>query len=51
MVVVGVTPHQGRRESRLQGEGQQVTGHPETEGYAKCRTQKPFWESSVSTTA
>jgi hypothetical protein len=27
VVVVGVTPHQGRRESRLQGEGGQVIGY------------------------
>lgn len=26
VVVVGVTPHQGGRESRSQGEGAQVTG-------------------------
>ena len=28
VVVVGVTPHQGGRESRLQGQGGQVIGHP-----------------------
>ena len=28
VVVAGVTPGQGVRESRLQGEGGQVTGHP-----------------------
>src|ERR1700674_2971751 len=33
-VVVGVTTHQGRRESRLQGKGGQVTGYPTTERYA-----------------
>ena len=33
-VVVGVTTHQGRRESRLQGKGAQVTGYPTTERYA-----------------
>jgi hypothetical protein len=27
VVVVGVTPHQGVRESRKQGEGGQVIGH------------------------
>ena len=27
ILVAGVTPRQGRRESRLQGEGEQVTGH------------------------
>lgn len=26
IVVVGVTPHQGKRESRLQGEVEQVIG-------------------------
>jgi len=26
IVIVGVTPHQGERESRLQGEVEQVTG-------------------------
>ena len=34
VVVVGVTTHQGRRESRLQGKGAQVTGYPTTERYA-----------------
>jgi hypothetical protein len=34
IVVVGVTTHQGGRESRLQGEGAQVTGHLSTERYA-----------------
>src|ERR1700674_2207423 len=33
-VVVGVTTHQGGRESRLQGEGAQVTGYPTTVRYA-----------------
>lgn len=28
VVVVGVTPHQGGRESRLQGEGRQVLSSP-----------------------
>jgi hypothetical protein len=28
VVVVGVTPHQGGRESRPQGEGGQVIGYP-----------------------
>ena len=34
VVVVGVTTHQGGRESRLQGEGAQVTGYPTTVRYA-----------------
>jgi len=33
-VVVGVTTHQGGRESRLQGEGFQLIGTPTTERYA-----------------
>ena len=32
--VVGVAPHRGVRESRNQGEGEQVIGHIETERYA-----------------
>jgi hypothetical protein len=36
-VVVGVTPHQGVRESRKQGEGEQVTGCRQVERYAKCK--------------
>jgi hypothetical protein len=34
IVVVRVTPHQGGRESRPQGEGAQVTGHPRAGRYA-----------------
>ena len=34
VVVAGVTPGQGGRESRLQGEGGQVTGHREIVRYA-----------------
>jgi len=34
VVVVRVTPHQGGRESRLQGEGAQVTGDPKAWRYA-----------------
>ena len=34
IVVVRVTPHQGGRESRPQGEGAQVTGYSRTERYA-----------------
>ena len=31
VVVVRVTPHQGGREGRPQGEGHQVAGYPDTE--------------------
>jgi hypothetical protein len=34
VVVVGVTPHQGGRESRPQGQGGQVIGHPKARRYA-----------------
>jgi hypothetical protein len=34
VVVVGVTTHQGGRESRPQGEGVQVTGYSRTRRYA-----------------
>ncbi len=34
VVVAGVTPGQGGRESRLQGEGGQVIGHSGTGRYA-----------------
>ena len=34
IVVVGVAPHQGGRESRPQGEGAQVAGCPRAERYA-----------------
>jgi hypothetical protein len=34
IVVVRFTPHQGGRESRPQGQGAQVTGHPMTGRYA-----------------
>jgi len=34
IVVVRVTPHQGGRESRPQGEGAQVTGYLRTGRYA-----------------
>ena len=34
VVVVGVAHHRGVRESRNQGEGEQVIGHIETERYA-----------------
>lgn len=42
VVVVGVTPDQGERESRSHGEGGQVTGYPRTARYAKCRTPRRF---------
>jgi hypothetical protein len=34
VVVVGVTPHQGVRESRKQGKGSQMIGHFKTGRYA-----------------
>jgi hypothetical protein len=34
VVVVGVTPDQGGRESRPQGQGGQMTGHSNTGRYA-----------------
>jgi hypothetical protein len=34
VIVAGVTPGQGGREGRPQGEGGQVTGHPRTGRYA-----------------
>jgi hypothetical protein len=34
VVVVGVAPHQGGRESRLQGDGAQVAGYPRAGRYA-----------------
>jgi hypothetical protein len=34
VVAAGVAPGQGGRESRPQGEGGQVNGHPETGRYA-----------------
>ena len=34
VVVVGVTPHQGVRESRKQGKGSQMIGHFNTRRYA-----------------
>jgi hypothetical protein len=42
VVVVGVTTHQGGRESRPQGQGAQVTGYPKTGRYAKCRAPKRY---------
>ena len=39
-VLVGVTSHQGARESRAQGDVAQVTGWPGAVRYAKCGTPK-----------
>jgi hypothetical protein len=39
VVVAGVTPGQGGRESRLQGEGGQVNGHHQVGRYAQCRAR------------
>ena len=38
IVLVGVTPHQGARESRVQGEVAQVAGEPGAVRYARCGT-------------
>ena len=48
VVVVGVAPHQGVRESRTQGEGEQVTGRRQIRRSAKCKTPKRYWVSSVN---
>jgi hypothetical protein len=40
---VGVTPHQGARESRAQGEVAQVVGCPKPVRYARCGTPKQAW--------
>ena len=42
-VLVGVTPHQGARESRAQGEVAQVVGCPGAVRYARCETPKQDW--------
>ena len=42
-VLVGVTPHQGARESRAQGEVAQVVGCPGAVRYARCGTPKQDW--------
>ena len=44
-VVDGVTTVQGARESRVQGEGGQVTRHTQQGRHARCVTPKPFWAS------
>src|SRR5713101_9468527 len=46
IVLVGVTAHQGARESRAQGEVAQVAGCPGTVRYARCGTPKQDWASS-----
>jgi hypothetical protein len=38
IVLVGVTPHQGARESRAQREVAQVAGEPGAVRYARCGT-------------
>ncbi len=43
IVLVGVTPHQGARESRAQGEVAQVVGCPGAVRYARCGTPKQDW--------
>src|SRR5713101_9514595 len=48
VVVVRVTPHQGGREGRPQGEGGQVTGYSTTGRHVKCRAPKRCWVSCVS---
>jgi hypothetical protein len=46
--VDGVTPVQGARENRVQGEGGQVT-RPTPQGrHARCGAPKPFWASLVT---
>ena len=40
---MGVTPHQGARESRAQGEVAQVVGCPGAVRYARCGTPKQAW--------
>jgi len=41
--LVGVTPHQGARESRAQGEVVQVVACPAPVRYARCGTPKQEW--------
>src|SRR6266851_6813319 len=43
IVLVGVTPHQGARESRAQGEVAQVVRCPGPVRYARCGTPKLDW--------
>jgi hypothetical protein len=48
IVVVGVTSHQGDRESRSQGEGAQVIATSSEERYAQCRSPQRCWMSPGS---
>src|SRR6266404_6310071 len=48
VVVDGVTSVQGARESRVQGEGGQVTRHTQQGRHARCGAPKPFWASFES---
>jgi hypothetical protein len=43
IVLVGITPHQGARESRAQGEVAQVVACPEPVRYARCGTPQQDW--------
>ena len=43
IVLVGVTIHQGARESRVQGEVAQVVGWPDAVRYARCGSPKQDW--------
>jgi hypothetical protein len=45
IVVDGVTTVQGARESRVQGEGGQVTRLTQQGRHARCGAPKPFWAS------
>ena len=45
VVLVGVTSHQGARESRAQGEVAQVAGWPGAVRYARCGAPKQDWLS------
>src|SRR5262245_52104359 len=45
VVVDGVTTVQGARESRVQGEGGQVTRLTQQGRHARCGAPKPFWAS------
>jgi hypothetical protein len=46
IVVVGVTAHQGERESLLQGEGAQVSRWKGTARYARCEMPKRYLTST-----
>ena len=45
IVLVGVTSHQGARESRAQGEVAQVAGESGAVRYARCGMPKQDWSS------